>query len=308
MRLEFRILWFENQPQDVRTQVEEIKEYLVEVGFIPRIDMEIDGGNISELSIRQQKYDDFDLVVVDFDLGDPARNGDQVAKEVRRGFGFTDIIFYSGKPRVDLRKLVHDNNIDGVYCLARTELAEKLGVHIDQAVKRLSRLEAMRGLIMGTVGKADDEFRALLSAAFASAEASSQAKMTKELDDLVANAAGLAQEKYAACKSFNERLVSRAVTSFHLQKLALFILKGDAVFANCRKILARYDNEVLSPRNTLGHATETRGERGWEVSSHGKPAISSADFVKLRQGMAIHLDNICALRPLLDGKRAEQSS
>ena len=46
MRLEFRVLWFENQPDDVRTQREEIEEHLREVGFVPEITMEPDAGNL----------------------------------------------------------------------------------------------------------------------------------------------------------------------------------------------------------------------------------------------------------------------
>lgn len=308
MRLEFKILWFENQPQDVRTQLEEIEDHIREAGFVPRVQMVIDTTTINALTEQQRLYDDFDLVVVDFDLGDPGMNGDHVAEIVRRNFGFTDIIFYSGHKTVDLRKLVHDRQIDGVYCFARPDLPERLGMHIDQVVRRLSRLEAMRGLAMGTVGKCDDEFRSILRAEHASSPPKKQTEMDEALSKLVASAAKLQSERFAACASFEDRLVSRAVTSFHLQKLALQITKGRQSCAERRKALARYNDEVLSPRNTLGHAVETRGEGGWEVSSSGAPPISSADFPSLRRNMANHLENICSLRVLLDGERGAEPS
>ncbi|WP_107681111.1 response regulator [Methylobacterium radiotolerans] len=307
MRLEFRILWFENQPQDVRTQLEEIEDYIRDAGFIPRVQMVVDTTTIAALTEQQRLYDDFDLVVVDYDLGDPGMNGDHVAEIVRRNFGFTDIIFYSGHKTVDLRKLVHDRQIDGVYCFARPDLPERLGMHIDQVVRRLSRLEAMRGLAMGTVGKCDDEFRSMLREEHASSSPEKQTEITAALVDLVANAAKLQSERFTACLTFEDKLVSRAVTSFHLQKLALLVSKGKKSCSVRRKDLTRYNEEVLSPRNTLGHAVETRGEAGWEVSSNGAPALSSADFPQLRRNMARHLENICSLRVLLDGERSAKS-
>jgi DNA-binding response OmpR family regulator len=305
MRLEFRVLWFENQPDDVRTQREEIEEHLREVGFVPEITMEPDAGNLEALSRQQKLFDDFDLVVVDYDLGSPGQDGDHVAREVRRSFGFTDIIFYSGRATVDLRQLVHDSQIDGVYCLERPRLAEKLGIHIDQLVRRLSRLEAMRGLAMGVVGRCDDEFRALLAGIYKGAEPALQKSMVEQLDSFVNGSAGLIAKKYSQCQSFSDRLESRAVTSFHLQKLALALLKGKEPFKLHRKVLSRYSEEVLTPRNILGHANEIRGASGWEVTSKGSMSITTTGFPKLRQSMASHRENICALGELLRGQRFE---
>lgn len=200
MRLQFRVLWFENQPQDVRTQIEEIEDYVREVGFIPQIEMQVDASNLAEYARQQQLYDEIDLVVVDFDLGNPDENGDHVAHMVRRNFGFTDIIFYSGHKTMNLRNLVKERGIDGVYCMERPELATRLAMHIDQVVKRLSRLEAMRGLAMGTVGKIDDELRLFIAAVHDASPAEEQSGIVAALDDLVANGARKQAEGYAKCE------------------------------------------------------------------------------------------------------------
>ena len=80
MRLEFKILWFENQPDDVKTQREEIIEYIESVGFVPYVQMEENSANLQALAASQELYDEFDLVVVDYDLGEPGKNGDWVAQ------------------------------------------------------------------------------------------------------------------------------------------------------------------------------------------------------------------------------------
>lgn len=292
MRLDFRILWFENQPNDVRTQVEEIEEHLRTVGFIPKIRMVPDGREVEQLGREQELFDEFDLVVVDYDLGDPGQNGDWVAQQVRRHFGFTDIIFYSGKKPGELRQMVYEGGIDGVYCFNRPDLAEKLTNHIDQVMRRLSRLEAMRGLAMGVVGRCDDDFKSLILYSYENMDESQQASIERVLNDLVTSSRDAGQKGFETCANFHEKLKNRSVTSFTLWKLALSILKSDERCTTHRKLLCNYDPAVLEPRNRLAHAIERRTETGWSVESEAKPAITLADFPQLRKDLAIHVTNI----------------
>jgi hypothetical protein len=298
MRLDFKILWFENQPNDVRTQMEDIEEHLRSVGFIPKICMIPDGSNIDALGKEQSRYDECDLVVVDYDLGHPSKNGDWVAQQVRRYFGFTDIIFYSGKKPNELRKMVFDNNIDGVYCFNRPDLADKLATHIDQIVRRLSRLEAMRGLAMGIVGRCDDDLRALLLHTFEVADGHERQNLETKLDDFVNSSRKVSQNSFEKCADFTDKLNSRSVTSFTLYKLALFTLKGKPQFSELRKILVSYNPKVLEPRNRMAHATERKTADGWAVESDDKPSITIADFPALRKDLASHFANIRAIARL----------
>ena len=219
MRLEFHYsVVLKINPADVQTQVEEIEEHITEVGFIPLIKMERNADNLDSLSHNQVLYNDFDLVVVDYDLGVPGMTGDHVAQAVRSTFGFTDIIFYSGLTAVDLRQLVHDQRIDGVYCLSRPDLSERLATHIDQIVHRLSRLEAMRGLAMGTVGRCDDALKEVLLTDYHARAARERSVLLEQLDDYVKNSVDRQTQRYATCATLEDKLNSQAVTSFHLQK------------------------------------------------------------------------------------------
>jgi hypothetical protein len=302
MRLEFRILWFENQPNDVRTQVEETEEHLRSIGFVPRILMVPDGSEIEKYGEQQSKYDEFDLVVVDYDLGNPEKNGDWVAGQVRRNFGFTDIIFYSGKKPGQLREMVFHEGIDGVYCISRPDLADKLASHIEQVMRRLSRLEAMRGLAMGVVGQCDNELKKLLLLSFSELGAEKKLELDSKLRDLVLSAREIGKSHFDKCESFADRLSSRSVTSFTLYKLAMYILKGNVKCVAQRRLLADYDPHVLEPRNRLAHATETRTDAGWSVETEAMPPITINDFPKLRKDLAIHLNNIFSIGPLLTKK------
>lgn len=306
MRLEFNILWFENQPQDIKAQIEEVEDHLRAASFIPKIDMQQDTTRVRDLAERQQQFDDYDLVVVDFLLGESEMTGAQVAREVRKGFGFTDIVFYSGYTTADLRKHVYELEIDGVYCIPRTDLVDRLCLRIDQAVRRLSRLEAMRGLAVGIVGKCDDAFRGMLLAEHDAADAQSKAAMVHALDDAVASAAESSRKGYSACATFEDRLGSRAVTSFHLQKLALAVTKRRTSCANERAILKKYNNEVLEVRNTLGHASEIPTDSGWALTSRGGAQITPDTLPNLRQALARHRDNIATLCAILARERGKE--
>ncbi|MEG3084853.1 hypothetical protein U1707_14465 [Sphingomonas sp. PB2P12] len=299
MRLDFKILWFENQPKDVRTQIDDIEEYLQSVGFIPHVHMEIDGSNVEALGRQQEAFDDFDLVVVDYDLGDDVRQGDWVAEHVRRHFGFTDIIFYSGKRPGDLRDLVCKKGIDGVYCFNRPDLTEKLALHIDEVVKRLSRLEAMRGLSMGVVGKCDDEFSSIIRHLFETAKPDWQKHMESKLDEVVENGLDAARKQYDKKTNFHQKLESRAVTSFHLWTLVRSFLGNNKDCAGQLARIANYNDEVLDPRNRLAHATERRDEKGWTVHSAANPPITKANFAELRVNLATHLETIREIGPIL---------
>lgn len=292
MRLEFKILWFENQPQDVRTQVEEIEEHLQAVGFIPKVKMVLDGTDVEAFGQEQELYDEYDLVVVDYDLGHPGKNGDWVAQKIRRHFGFTDIIFYSGKKPGDLRQLVQAGGIDGVYCFNRPELSEKLAKHIDQVMRRLSRLEAMRGLAMGVVGRCDDEFRSLILHSFEKMEGEKRDLLERTLEELILSSRETSQRGFDSCINFHEKLHSRAVTSFTLYKLALHVLKGNPRCADVRQLLTEYNAKVLEPRNRLAHAVESRTANGWVVQSDSKPELTIDDFPALRNDLAAHLANV----------------
>lgn len=299
MRLEFTILWFENQPEDLRTQIDELREHIGDVGFIPKIRMEPNADNLASLSKDQTLFNDYDLVVVDYNLGVPGKDGDHVAQLVRRTFGFTDIIFYSGIPTGELRRLVHDKQIDGVYCLSRPALYDGLVKHVDQVVARLSRLESMRGLVMGTVGKCDDMLTDILLDTYRQCSELQKAEILETLDEYVKNAAVAHSRKYARCDGFKEKLYSRAVTSFHLQKLALHVTRGIEKYGSHRQVLKKYTDVILRPRNVLGHVVEERHADGWRIVSDGDLSITSEEFPELRRNLVRHLENLRSLATVI---------
>ena len=306
MRLEFTILWFENQLRELESQIGELKDHIQSAGFIPKIELRPDASDLEELSRQQENFHEFDLVVVDWDL-DGDQKGDEVAYRVRKKFGFTNILFYSGKRPGDLRDMVKEKAIDGVYCIHRRELIQRLTELIDDIVSGLSRLDAMRGLAMSTVSQCDGDLKRLITSVFASSEPELQKEIIRLLDELVGDSREKGKEKYDKCKSLEDRLSCFSVTSFHLWKLALHLTKGNGLVADRRKTLGRYNDEVLGTRNALGHAVEKRTEDGWAIEiSRGDP-LTKADFPKLRGFFASHRENLTSINEALIVDRGEEA-
>lgn len=295
MRLEFNILWFENQPEDVATQMEEIAEHIEAAGFRASLTVKPNADDLNALAERQEKFHDFDLVVIDWDLGGDGMQGDELAYRCRARFGFTDIVFYSGKRPNELREMVYNRGIDGVYCMSRGELVASLTEHIDEVVKRLSRLEAMRGVSVGAVGRCDQMLRVALRRMYAGMDDDARRKTDDYLAECVVSGAEASRKGYDACDTFDDRLDCRSVTSFTLWKTASHLLKRRGDLKDRYDVLKRYNDEALEPRNRLGHAVEEQGSDGWIVASESKPAIGQADFPKLRRDLLAHLDNLAGL-------------
>ena len=282
MRLEFGVLWFENQPQEVASQREEIEEIIEDHGYRPDVHLEVDGSNIDTLARDQEAFHRFDLVLVDFDLGG-AEDGDVVAKRVRQRFGATDIIFYSAVPAVDLRQKVCDARLDGVYCASRQELVDRVDDQVEEVVRRASRLEGMRGLAMATVGRCDAMLREIACLAYQRLDEDGRHEIETKLDDFVISGADRLVAKYKSIEGFEARVrTSRAVTSMHLYKVCREVTRGLAGADGPREVGRRYGDDLLTPRNTLGHAREERGEDGWEVRSDDGTTITAEHFGDMR--------------------------
>jgi hypothetical protein len=299
MRLEFKVLWFENQMADMRGAVGGLRQELARHGFTLDLDQQPDASNLEQLALHQERYHDYDLVVVDYDLGAGQPKGDEVAKRIRTSFGFTDIVFYSGAPTEELRDRVRAQAIDGVYCSGRRQLRDKLIEHVGFIVERLSRLEAMRGLAVSTAGRCDDHMREVVRQAHALMDEAGQNALIAAIDKKVIGSAQSRVRQFAKLKDLEGRLENRAVTSVVLYEAAQTAV--ETVLAHrpqCEPqllVLRKYLEEVIQPRNNLGHNVEVREENGWVVRSKAGVEIDRQSLSEFRRNLSKHLDNFITL-------------
>lgn len=316
MNLDFGILWIEDSFNN--EEEESLKRRVREAGFIARIETIPNGIGIEELARTHKLYHRYDIILLDYRLKD--ENGDELAPRVRELFPSTTILFYSGTVQEgELRRMIADKQVEGVYCSARRRFIDRTGMLIDHTARSLDRLSGMRGLAMRVVAECDALMKtAMLS--MCNRDPNCAGKMT-ELDDDVLGFINDMKETYEAsiASDFGSRLATRAIDSAklfkHFRRLTQVASADPTTFGlseeqlerlrELRRLSAQYVQGVLKKRNILGHVVEVQGEAGWVLQ--GSDEISVGDFPEIRRVFAAHIDafrELSELVVLLDAKQS----
>lgn len=169
MKLEFKILWVDDQNTWVDDVKDDICQLIEEKGLIPDITVK---NNIAQsVSYLESNCDIFDLILVDYNLGNnvntnEAEYGDELINLIRKNKIFSNIIFYSSDEK-SLRKIRNDSKLQGVYIFARSELQlgeldESIVPIIDYLIRRDLDLTSIRGISTSTVAFFDEQLKKLI--------------------------------------------------------------------------------------------------------------------------------------------------
>ena len=155
MKIDYEILWFEDQPNELEHDIASIEDFLAESGFTLRCTMKetITADQIADLANQLRRYNKYDLIVLDYDLG-ASGNGSDIAHRLRQSV-FTDMVFYSGKPVDDLRKILYEKGIDGVFLVGRDNFASSLEDILEDHTRKACDVNVIRGVVMDEVSRFD---------------------------------------------------------------------------------------------------------------------------------------------------------
>lgn len=159
MKLEYSILWFEDDHDSVEDTIDAIRIHLVEQGF----DLRCDWGNCDAEAMQQKvselsRYNPYDLMVFDYDLGSDI-TGEQLAGTLRSKI-WTEILYYSAYRDFDaLAGGMIQNKVEGVFCAARNNLENKLWSIIESQIMRVCDLNNMRGIVLDSMSEIDSAIR-----------------------------------------------------------------------------------------------------------------------------------------------------
>lgn len=307
MRLDYNILWFEDQPSNIDPYVENIKNELAALGFIPNVDLRVVDGSRDPLEALPH-HRDVDLVLMDFMLGGNY-DGASLSKRVRHFFKYTDIVFYSSEVKTRLRQLIFEQDIDGVHCCSRTNLTDNTLSIIQTQMRKVLDLNHMRGIVMATTSDLDHAMIECLSVVHELAYPGNanafatiiNTKVAHQLNKKIADVAKLAGKgdvkKLLTNPNFSAEMRLDALQA-ELKKLGL-------PDSNVVEKLGVYLREVITPRNDFAHRRAV--VRDEELFLDGRnEAFSQQSMTELRQRLMAHGDNLQALLELL--KRMTQES
>lgn len=301
MRLDFNVLWVDDQPKSVESVRNSVGLKLRKHGFNLK-DFPVSSADEASKKLGASVFaDEMDLVLVDYDLGKKQTGGDRALKIVRRAIEHKDIIFYSALSVKALNELVYQEGVQGVFCCNRTELVETILGLFQSLTKKVLDLDHMRGIVMGATSDIDhvvlDSLVLLAKLLNHQQTKRWEKKATKRLDEKlqVLSAKVSSAEKKAVIELCADVDLLTSTDRLRLLVNALQFLGTD--HDSHRADVSRYLQEVVPKRNKLGHAAMKfiNGERTLA-------ALNETALLAMLPNLLEHRETFYALRAVLESK------
>lgn len=281
MRLDFCLLTVDDVPTSVSQAVGELSDHLSAQGFTLRQKIAEDLSEAGLRSLARSSGKDFNLVMVDYNLGRTDTNGAVAAAKLRREMQYTDMVFYSSESSVNLLAKLAEQNVEGVFVANRQTLGDALKGLADTVIGKAVDLSHMRGIAMAEVADMDVQMEEILEKVFASSDPCFGKKATRTLKRLSEGAQEHSKElaQYAEKGEILEVIVDpRLFPSAHKYRSIIRVIEclSDRPEAAI-ETLGTYIADVIDNRNTLAHAKEDHladGSLSLRAIKRGKPAVS----------------------------------
>lgn len=266
MNLRYRILWFDDTDEFFDTLDRDPFENEVKSwGFVPEFELVTTPVEF----IAKVPFDTYDLIVVDYNLGDGTPHGEEFIRQIRGHNVFTEIIFYSASPSSTLWEAIRKNELEGIFVSDRAGILEKLERVARQSVHKVLDLNNMRGMVMAEVGDIDQLLDSILRTGVAGLKAADQGTIFEKFHEQATEQAEGIGRKLAAFKgapSLDGMLTmcdsyKRWVSFKRLARLSTLAKNAN---------LGDYSKAVLEPRNFLAHGTPRESEAGYIFTYGGK--------------------------------------
>ncbi len=283
MKLQYKILWFEDQFGEVEGDIERLKALVREYGFLPEIirKNKISEDEIDLLSDKLYTYNPYDLVIFDYDLGTGSANGLSIATKLRATI-YTDMVFYSGKVPDDLRKLLFDDKVDGVFIVHRPTLYDDIEPIIEDHIKRMSDINNMRGVVMSATSSIDILLRKSLLEKINGLGDDETKEVFDELKKRLNKKIIEQQGKVEKQDNIVDMVNNHFLTNFNIIKITLKSLYSDD--SEPHYLLS--DNQIIhnvqKERNNLAHQEDEYTDDG-KLILHGKKEPVEYDFDEFKR-------------------------
>lgn len=248
MKLEYKILWIDNDNKIYKDHQSIIEEHLTDLGFTPVIEK---GTDYQAFDKFESNLKQFDLFLLDYKL-DGTQNGNEIIKNIRDEHSiYTDVIFYSTLPD-EVRQRIYEDKLNGVYYTSRKfdEFEEDVLSIIDVTIKKTQDVNNLRGLIMAEVAELDRIKEKILKAysekkKCGTIEKYIIEKLKKSYDD---NLKDIAKHTSSSLNDIFDKLYVDS------DKKARAIKKVETKFDE-----NSYRNNILKIRNKFAHVEESDG-------------------------------------------------
>jgi enamine deaminase RidA (YjgF/YER057c/UK114 family) len=307
VRLDFNVLWVDDQPDRVAAQIRSIALQMAAEGFEfkPRQCTTID--QMEEAISEHVFTDEVDLILVDWDLGNNV-HGEDAIERIRQTVQYKDVVFYSGQtPVTELRQKAHEKQLEGIYCASRDGLVDEVVGVFDSLIKKVLDLDHTRGIVMGATSDIDHMVNTCLTLAHGKLDDAGKSKFIKEaLKRVAKKVKNITKqgEKLHATPSVEALFKAHMLfTADDRLRMLANILYMEAFAAHSDRVttIESYRDGVVHDRNTLGHAVLVpEGKPSSVVDDTGKVV----DIAQMRELRKLILSLRADFRALLDAMQA----
>jgi len=298
MRLDFNILWVEDQPDEIKHSIRAVEAGLKEMGFLLNVIPAKGFNEVQKLMKDGLEDDAVDLILVDFDLGYSGGNGGDAAKEIRERFQHREMAFYSGKSPGDLRQIAAKNKIDGVYFVPRTGIEDDLIPIIENILRKVLDISHMRGIVMAETSELDYYIGMGLVSAFENLDTVQKEKICNKSIETIRKRYAEQTEKLDALCSISDYSAllgeSLLMTARDKSRSLIRLIKAANDLENKnkhKKAIVDYQDNFQNIRNILAHGMVVK-ENGQRVFKGHDKVINEDAMLQWRLDLIRHKEQI----------------
>ncbi len=254
MKLDYKILWIEDDQGWITSVKSEIERFIQSKGHNPIFEIP---SSIDTDYIKNNSFDEYDLMLIDYTLpGLSEDSGDKLIEKIRAKKIYTNIVFYTNVTD-KLQQEIQDKKLDGVYFFDRTQLEiedlEDLFALIDFFIKKDMDNSSLRGIAMAEVAQFDKKILSILK------DNNLDEKIVEKVKEQQNNCVQMCAKNDDEILSLVYSIKGTMILNSKSRKDILHskILKNRKdVEEEYKEIKDNYENEILDIRNSLAHQIE----------------------------------------------------
>jgi hypothetical protein len=303
MRLDFNVLWVENQPHLVKSQRQRIESQIKKEGFKLQVEFASSVAAAKQLLGSDIFGDHVDLVLMDYDLG-AGPKGDEGLVMVRELFSYKDIVFYSANAP-DLLPLVSTKKLQGVFCSIRDDLPDTVVGVFEALVKKVLDIDHSRGIVMGATSDIDHFVNDCLVTVFKKGDAKSRASALSIIASRMKEIRKRFEKDAAKVDAVTEIEhlfdLHNVYTSVDRLNLLRKLLEQGGKHAEHCEAMQVYSSSTVPKRNDLAHVRVHREGFSRKLYDRSGKQLTSNEMRELRRSLLEHQEQIEALASALKG-------
>lgn len=317
MRINYKILWIDDDEGLVKLYEPSIKEYLDSLGFNLVLNYLEDGDDVSKLP---ESDFDYDLILLDYNLGDEKKTGEEIIKKIQSDDFTIETLFYSSQPGF------HDliNKSGGLqrtsFCEGKEYLEDKIKKVINLSIRKVQDVSNMRGLVIAEAIDIESKMERILCNFFKICTDKNISKSV--IKKTIESHKELSKKRYDELKKYSpEEIIDfieadffthhakrKTIRDLLTEKIKELKSEGNRIkLDEVEKLKKEVDNmykEVIGIRNLMAHAKEEKNSSNTPVlvSPRTEVEIDQTSCVRMREDLKKHDNNLDTISEHLNGK------